>query len=368
MRSLIPQSMFAVLTGTIGSGKSYQITSVLKAKTKPPNGCPPEAFAQPALYLLAEPSGEGTAGEVLLDPGACVVWPCADCEDALEALRRCFPESGPVTLGQAKTLAQESAASRASKSGTAAAAVPATSSGHDNLPLRSIVVDTMSTLYQGSVAAAYREFLAAATGGNKATALRNGGKGAEYNNPLDTNRMAAKRCVDLIDRLNGIGMRNRGMIVLVSCHTAPAVEIRGQEAVCVGEAPYLGATKPRDAGVRVPSFSATWNSLAAKANVIWHCFETTPDLRGSEVARINTNTASSVAAGYGVITKKGTYPGLGEILWVKRQNGDGPLGIFGTLPAYWHPAADVPEEVATSVSQTPDLGRVLAFAIEACAG
>ena len=39
-----------------------------------------EPIATPTLYILAESSAEGTAGEVLLDPSRCCVWPAADCD------------------------------------------------------------------------------------------------------------------------------------------------------------------------------------------------------------------------------------------------------------------------------------------------
>lgn len=353
MHTILSQTMFAVLTGAVNSGKSFQILSVLTAQV---DG---DRFALPCLFIMAEASGEGTAGAVLNDPGACVVWPCSDCEQALEALRECFPESGPLTLGQAKAAAHKALVARSVKSESAPPRPPPAHL-NDALYLRSLVVDTASTLYHGSVATAYRELLAAA--GGKAVA-RSGGKGAEYNDPRKTNALAAKRCGDMLDRLNGIAMRHRGLIILVSCHTAPAMQARGDDAVCVGEGPYLGALKTADAGVTVPGYSASWNSLAAKATVVWHCFETAPDLRGKTLAEVNALASAPNAGAYGVITKKGTYPGLGAVLWVKRQGGDGPLGLFGDLPAYWHPSATVPENIA-SLIPTPNLGRVLEVAIE----
>lgn len=356
----LPQSAFIVVTGAINSGKTFQLQSVLLAEV---DG---DRFALPCAVLLAEASGEGTMGEVLLDAGACVVWPCSNCEQATEALVALFPDSGPLTLGAAKVVAHKALVARSVKSESVPPAPPLPHK-NDNLRLRSLAVDTASTLYNGSVSEAYRQLLTEA-GGGRAGVKAGGQKGgdARYNDPRELHKFAAKRCGDMLDRLNGIAMAHRGLIVLVSCHTGPAMQSRATgEPVCVGEVPMLGGPKLMEAGVDVPGFSRTWDALAAKANVVWHCFETVPDFRGRPLAEVNTSAVDASEC-CGVVTRKGKYPGLGSVLWVKRQNGDGPLGIFGTLPAYWHASVPVPEHI-TAISPTPNLGRVLAYAIEACA-
>lgn len=362
MQTVLPQSFFAVLTGAINSGKSFQLASVLTAEV---DG---ERFALPCAVLLAESSGEGTLGEVLLDHGACVVWPCSSCEQATEALLALFPESGPLTLGRAKQAAHKALCDRADKDKAPRPPAPQTHP-RDAMTLRALAVDTVSTLYNGSVNEAYRQLLVEA--GGKPGVNPGGKKGgdARYNDPRELHKFAAKRCGDMLDRLNGIAMAHRGLLVLVTCHTGPAMQSTGQpgQAICVGEAPMLGGAKEMAAGIDVPGYSKTWDALAAKANVIWHCFETVPDLRGGSVRDINARASEASADGVacrGVITQKAKYEGRGPVLWVKRQGGDGPLGIFAQLPAYWHPAADVPDYI-TAVSPTPNLGRVLAYAIRA---
>lgn len=351
MQPLLSQSAFIVVTGGINSGKSFQLGSVLTAKV---DG---ERFALPCAVILAESSGEGTLGEILLDPGACVVWPCSTCDQATEALNILFPDAGPLTLGQAKAALHKTLVAR---SVVAKSRPPEPTPAHpnDRLQLRSLLTDTVSTLYNGSEKQAYRQFLDQA--GGKAS-VRPGGKGNEYNDPRESHKMAAKRCGDMLDRLNGIAMANRGLIVLVSCHTGPAMQATSQpgQSICVGEAPMLGAPKEMLAGIDVPGFSKTWDALAAKANVVWHCFETIPDLRaGGDLSTINDRAVDGDGAAFrGVITRKGKYPGLGAVLWVKRQGGDGPLGAFGKLPAYWHPAV-------TGVDNPPNLGMVFSWAIE----
>jgi hypothetical protein len=367
MQTVLPQSFFAVMTGAINSGKSFQLASVLTAEV---DG---ERFALPCAVLLAESSGEGTLGEVLLDPGACVVWPCSNCEQATEALVALFPYAGPLTLGAAKQAAHAALvrrnAEQAAKDPKAERPAPPpapVAHPNDGKPLRALAVDTASTLYNGSEKQAYRMFLEQA--GGKAT-VKPGGKGSEYNDPRESHKMAAKRCGDMLDRLNGIAMAHRGLLVLVSCHTGPAMQAQSNgEPVCVGEVPILGGPKLMAANVDVPGFSTTWDALAAKANVVWHCFETVPDFRGAATIQdINARAAEADAEGAacrGVITRKGKFPALGTVLWVKRQGGDGPLGIFAQLPAYWHPAVQVPDYI-TAASPTPNLGRVLAYAIVA---
>jgi hypothetical protein len=43
---------------------------------------------------------------------------------------------------------------------------------------------------------------------------------------------------------------------------------------------------------------------------------------------------------FGAVTMRGRYPGLGAVLWPKRQGGDGWLSEFDRVPRVWHP--DVP--------------------------
>ena len=355
MQPLLSQSAFIVVTGGINSGKSFQLGSVLTAKV---DG---ERFALPCAVILAESSGEGTLGEILLNPGACVVWPCSTCDQATEALNILFPDAGPLTLGQAKAALHKTLVAR---SVIAKSRPPEPPPAHPNnrLQLRSVITDTASSLYRGSEKEAYRQLLAEAGG---KPGVSPGGKkagDARYNDPRETHKLAAKRCGDMLDRLNGIAMANRGLIVLVSCHTEPAMQATKDGAICVGEVPSLGGAKTMAVGVDVPGFSKTWDALAAKANVIWHCFETIPDLSaGGSTDLHSINERAEVAdkdgsAFRGVITRKGKYPGLGAVLWVKRQGGDGPLGVFGSLPAYWHPA--VPHPMGT-----PNLGMVFSWAI-----
>ncbi len=220
------------------------------------------------------------------------------------------------------------------------------------------MVDTASKLYQGSLQVAYRDLLAAA-GGKVST--RAGGKDAKYNDPRELHKAAAKRCADFTDRLNGVAL-HRGLFIMVSCHTTSAMQKAGDDAVCIGEAPDLGSPKTVAANVDIPAYSRSWNHLAASANIIWHCFETSLDHTGKAIGDINARVDNEGDARFGVITQKGTYPGLGAVKWVKRQGGDGPLNIFAHAPPYWHAKATVPEHIKT-ISHTPNLGKMLAHAI-----
>lgn len=369
MIGVLPCSYFAVLTGPVGVGKSYQVNSLLKATLA--DG---EPVAAPGLYVLAEASAEGTAGETLLDESRALVWPAADCEDALEAVRTCFPPSGPLTLGAArKALAAflvrraEDAKQPPPPAATIAALQRPTA--RDGVHLRSLAVDTMSTLYKGSVVTGRRKLQEEAEAKNRGKA---GKRGAAFNDDRQNNAYAARVCKDLIDALNG-ATRHRGLVVVATVHTGPATELLtlgggeggGQaetKAVVVGECPALGSVKDVQAGIVATAFSATWDSLAAKANTIWHCFETLPQMANVQSVNVNA-VADSLTDLQGVITRRGTYPGRGPVTWVKRQGGEGPLGVFASLPAVWH--KDYPCDPSISaVSPTPDLGKVLAWAVD----
>ncbi len=363
MRTVLSQSVAIAITGAVNSGKTWQILSLLTAKV---DG---EPLATPALYLMAEASAEGTAGEVLLDPSACCVWPVTDCEEANDATLACFPESGPLTLGEAKAKAYACIVKR-SVAEHRVPPPPPKSSARDGETLRAIVVDTMSTLYEGSKITGSRLLKEEAANKLKpGTVIRQvaGSKGAPWNDPRNLGKYAAKHCGELIDRLNGVTQHSRGLILLVTVHTCPAVELsagedgEGATAMTVGQTPNLGSAKPVKAGLNIPSYSATWNALAAKMNIIWHCEEDVPNF--SKVRRNDLNTAPGCI--HAVITQKGIdYPNIGTVKWVKRQGGDGPLGIFNLLPAYWHP--DVPcAEGIKKLSDGPSIGAALAYAVRA---
>lgn len=358
---LLPQSFFVVLTGAVGSGKTQQATRLLLAEVGGQRIC------APAVYGLAEASAEGTAGEVLLDPAACLVWPVVDCEDAMSMVRACFPSSGPLTLGAARAALHKLQVERAlAEKATPPPQPDATARDHE--PLRACVVDTMTTLYKGSVATARRKLKAESLAKNKGSD-KAGKQGAEYNDDRHLHGYAARVAKDLVDALGGLN-RHRGLVTLVTVHTSPAKETTttkgadGKDEVhemVVGEAPSLGSPKPVQAGLLVAAYSETWDTLAAKANAIWHCYASVPNLRAESDADVNA-AAEAGGVRHGVITMRGQYRGLGKVLWVKKQGGEGPLGIFASLPAVWHP--DVPNSMGPAF-RGPDLGVVLSTAVEA---
>lgn len=359
-RFLLTQSLFAILTGAGNAGKTFQILTVLLAMVEN------EPLALPCLYVMAEASAEGTAGEVLNDPSRCVVWPAADCDDAYRAVVECFPDSGPVTLGQAKALMHKAIVDKCKEDKTVPPPPPVASK-NDGATLRSLVVDTGSTLYKGSVATA--KALAMKEAGVKPNEKPKVGiKGAAWNDNRRMGGYAASRMGQLIDLLNGVTTRHRGLIALVSCHTCPAYKYTagkdGEEPVkyAFGECPDLGATATSEVGVNVDAFSATWRSLHAKANVVWHCFKTTPDFSNVLPSNINASALAEAGPRHGVLTMAGKYPSLGPVMWVKRQGGEGALGVFASLPPYWHPDSPVPEGIA-AISKGPSLGAVLVAAV-----
>jgi hypothetical protein len=367
MRTILSSSVAICITGAVNSGKTWQILSLLTAEV---DG---EPIATPTLYVLAEASAEGTAGEVLLDPSRCCVWPATDCEDALEAVLACFPESGPLTLGEAKAAAYKSVCRRAANDKRVPPPPPPASTRDGEL-LRSIVVDTMSTLYTGSAITGGRILKreAEAKGGGKPMVQRAGKQGAPWNDPRNLGLYAAKQCGDLIDRLNGVTQHHRGLILLVTVHTCPAIEmVSGAEgeapvSMAVGETPKLGAPKAVKSGMNIPAFSATWDALAAKMNIIWHVGEDVPDFRSTPRADINGGEKPPEVFHFAITMKGRNYPNLGSVLWVKRQGGEGPLGIFNELPMYWHPSVPCELGISAISPKGPNLGAVLAYAIAQC--
>lgn len=354
---ILPQSLFVVLTGAVGSGKSWQGQRLLLAEVGGERVC------APAVYGLAEASAEGTAGEVLLDPAACLVWPVADCEDAMHMVRTCFPSSGPLTLGAARAALHKLQVDRAIAEKAEPPPQPA-ATARDGERLRACVLDTATTLYKGSVATARRKLKAESKDSGKA-----GKQGAAYNDDRHLHGYAARVCKDLVDALGGLN-RHRGLVVLVTVHTRAAMQTTttknadGQDevrAVAVGEAPNLGSSKDVQQGILVSAYSESWDTLAAKANVVLHCYASVPNLRTENDADVNA-AAEAVGVRHGVITMRATYKGLGSVLWAKRQGGEGPLGIFASLPAVWHP--DVPNSMGERY-KSPDLGVVISRAVEA---
>jgi len=366
---ILPQSLFVVLTGAVGSGKSWQVQRLLLAEVGGQRVC------APAVYGLAEASAEGTAGEVLLDPAACLVWPVADCDEALLMVRTCFPSSGPLTLGAARAALHKLQVERALAEKAVPPPQPA-ATPRDGETLRACVLDTATTLYKGSVAKAGRLFRAEAIAkakGDRSAAQRAGKQDAPYNDDRQAHGWAARVCKDLIDALGGLN-RHRGLVVLVTVHTRAAMQTTvtktasGQDevrSVAVGEAPNLGSSKDVQQGILVSAYSETWDTLAAKANVIWHCYASVPVLSGEQDDDVNA-AAEAVGVRHGVITLRASYKRLGSILWAKRQGGEGPLGIFASLPAVWHP--DVKNALVVAHGEKykhPDLGVVVSQAVEA---
>ena len=371
--NLASQSLFVIITGAVNTGKSYQITSLLTAHV---DG---EPVATPTLFLLAEASGEGTAAEVLNDPGLCCVWPVADCDEAIEALQECFSKAGPVTLGEAKRRWHKVACRRVADENLRALAEdksarpmdpppPLASSPRDGIVLRSVVVDTGTSLYQGSINTYVRNSMAEAEKKQKGSSKdRSGKKDAPWNNSMNTNAFAAARFQAFTDRLNAVTQHTRGLIALVTVHTRPSVRLMAAEGgekqqVVVGETPALGATKIGDVGLAANGYSATWSILAGKANVIWHCFDDVPDL--SNVATDDLNAPTTKRVTYGVITDKCKTAKRGVVDWVKRQGGEGPWSIFDSLPMYWHPNVKC-DPATAAFSPTPNIGKVVAFALKA---
>lgn len=375
---LTTQSLFVIITGAVNSGKSFQLLSILSAEV---DGQP---VATPTLFLVCESSSEGTIGAILNDPSRACVWPVKDCEEANEAIGACFPRSGPITLGAAKaawyawackvTAAEHAAAVKlATETRSTPPAPPAppirlAPSPSDGEVLRSVTVDSATTLYRGSCNTAKRLHAEAARKKNHGAPVVTVNKKEDPGqNDMNLHQYAARVCQDMIDRLNAV-TAHRGTMVFVTCHTGPAVQVIQGSAdeppikMTCGETPSLGTSPSLKAGITVPSFSKTWDALAAKANVIVHAFADVADYAATSLADINAEHTRGTQ--FGLITERGVnYPRLGPVLWVKRQDGEGPWGYLAAMPRYWHPAVPAHDPNLADIAASPSIGAMLVFSI-----
>lgn len=362
------QSLFFIITGENNVGKSWQFKTALEA-TDIETG---EDLFTPCLCLQAEASTSGTLGRILQNPAKCVVWRVADCDEALAALNACFPDGGALTVAEARRKEHEHRCKLSEKDKRPKPPAPAEVPPHiGKMTLRSIVVDTASTLHKGSAKTAMsiaREEIE--SGGNpnskRPKTTRTLSNVGALNSAMDQGRYAAMRCDALTDRLNGITQHHPGVLVLVSVHTTSAtadVKVSGEgeapkyETRVIGAAPDLGATKTQGPDCLVPGWSKSWSNLAAKANVIWHAGAEYPNLRNMDLGTANeaaTDPANQTA--FYVITQRGEYRGVGRCMWVKVQGSAGePMEHFLNLPNIW--CDKYPSPYAPCPS--PNLGLIL---------
>lgn len=325
----LPGSAFVILTAATNTGKSLQMLRAFNARVP---GSQARAVT-PTVLLYAEASTEGTMGEFMADPSLCLPWAVRTCDEAMDALRIVFPEGrGPLTLGEARRAwhDQQTARARATKGAAPPPALAVTASDH--LPIRSLGVDSVSTLHEGQM-----NWVRDNSGGSRST------NGRDLSNDRKRQAgLAAGPTNSLVDMLSGVTIRNRGMLTIVACHTRKQEEIaiigadangKGGERVAevIGEAPDFGAPTPVRAGCSSTGYSALWAHLAAKANAIWHLYRIEPDLR--RVADVNAPDAGVIR--HGAITMIGNYPSVGKVLWAKRQGGAGWLTWFDQAPRMW---------------------------------
>lgn len=348
----LPGSLFFLLTAQNGNGKDYQTKSLLKTMT--PDGS--RSAVLPGLFLWTEASSEGTSGDILERPDV-IPWGVRDFDEALHALKQCFPEGRPpLTLAEArKVYLQSESCYRAKHAG---GSIPADArSPMDHWPIRSIAVMTASTLLAGQktkIREAARDDRGdkARKEGRDAAAARFTHKRDAAALDLDEKRIAGIAygpAIDFADALSGVATRHRGTLVVVACHAAPAIQLittgegskQEVKEVAVGEVPDFGAAKPTKPGVQVDAFSKIWNNLHAKANLCWHLYRKIPDLSGAALDDINAR-GPGLGVTFGAVTERGIYPApVHTVAWAKRQGGDGWLGWFDdAVPRLWHP--DVP--------------------------
>jgi hypothetical protein len=331
-RRPLPGSAFFIFTGQGNNGKTEQVFRLMTSRW--PDGTPAIA---PFLVLTVEASTEGTAAQFLADESMCLVWPVADFAEAREVLRTVFPEGrGPLTLREARAAKHRSDAAKAAAAKRAPPPAPA-AVATDGLPVGGVLVDSASTLHRAQKTVV-RETAREAKAGKTSVS----GKDLE-NDQKRIAGIAVGPAQDFVDDLSSLAVRNRGVVVCVSVHTRAqfmAIKGEGGEAkdVVIGEAPDFGAPKTLSANIKASPYADLWNSLHTRANIVWHMFGEAPDF--SAEADLSNVNAPGRDVTFGAVTMRGRYPGLGAVLWPKRQGGDGWLSEFDRVPRVWHP--DVP--------------------------
>lgn len=332
-RRTLPGSLFFIVTGQPNNGKTEQAVRLMTSRW--PDGVPAIA---PFLMLTVEASSEGTAAEAMADESMCLVWPVADFEEAREVLSTVFPEGRPpLTLREARLAKHKADALKASAAKGRATPPPPGPVPTDALTIGGALVDSASTLLRAQKTIV-RETAREENRGKTSVS----GKALE-NDQKRVAGIATGPAQDFVDALSSVAVRNRGTVVCVSVHTRgqfQAVKGEGGEMkeILVGEAPDFGAPKVLAVGMRAAPYSDLWMTLHAKANIAWHVYGESPDF--SAEADLKNVNAPGRDVTFGAVTMRGRYPGLGAVLWPKRQGGEGWLAEFDRVPRVWHP--DVP--------------------------
>jgi len=347
-RRPLPGSLFFIFTGQGNNGKTEQMMRLMSSRW--PDGTPAVA---PFLLLVVESSTEGTAGPVISDESMCLTWPVADFEEAKAVLAVVFPEGRPpLTLREGRIARHSVEASRwmLTKPRVGDAPPPVSSTENDHLPIGGVAVESASTLLRAQKTAV-RE----AARGDRKGKVSVDGRDLE-NDQKRVAALATGPAQDFVDALSGVSVRNRGVVVCVAVHTRAQIQLvksdKESREVAVGEAPDFGAPKTLEAGKLVTPYSDLWATLHAKANICWHAYGDVPDFTGD--ANLSNVNAPGRDVTFGAVTMRGRYPGLGAVLWPKRQGGDGWLSEFDRVPRVWSPDVPWPEPVAgMHPSETP---------------
>lgn len=361
-RMPLPGSLFFIFTGQGNNGKTEQMMRLMSSRW--PDGTPAIA---PFLLLVVESSTEGTAGPIIGDESMCLTWPVADIEEAKTVLAVVFPEGcPPLKLRDARLARQRSLPSDRQ--------VHPVSVPTDELPIGGVAVESASTLLRAQKTAV-----------RETARLDRKGKVSVDGRDLENDQkrvaaLATGPAQDFVDALSGVAVRNRGVVVCVAVHTRAQIQLvktdKESRDVAVGEAPDFGAPKTLEAGKLVTPYSDLWATLHAKANIVWHLYGDVPDFTNEpDLSNVN---APGRDVTFGAVTMRGRYPGLGAVLWPKRQGGDGWLSEFDRVPRVWsqdvpwpgddlgadghvrfaHRTADLPGGQARGYDGSPDAGLV----------
>lgn len=354
----LPGSLTIVLTGDTGSGKTRQLAEAFSAK----DDAGEDLFA-PVAYVKAESSSEGTADALLADPSRCVLVdvPNLDLEVCRQILLDLFPPGAPVTVDEAHAIVHRHKMKAAEEGRGPRPTAPSPVQGGQRR-LRGIAVETLTTIYKGQIETERRKAEAQEKANGK-------DREAKYGQLASRNtRELAKRAqvpfVSLVAQVAEISNRHRGVLQIITVHHRPRFESYRdsngeQQKRIIGVAPDVGYVPDVAEGIAVVAQSSNWDVLAAKANMIWAMCQKIPSLATVAAGQANNAYVAGHRPKFCAVTSRFLdVPGLGHVLWAKRQEGAGWASVFGQVPPLWDPDACA----GYHLGDGPELGRVLAAA------
>lgn len=319
----LPSEFFAVFSGDINDGKSWQWASAAAATR--PDGPP---LLDGVLVLNTEASTRGTVARVVGDAGGRIhVVDVSRRADVVRVLREfgLAPGSGPPRP------------------------LP---SGHR---IDAVVLDSISGLFRlerDATKVQMRE------DSNKTPKYKNMPETSGERPENDERKVALRAggyCGPVVTDLHDAG-HTHGLLTMVTCHVSDKYQDDDEE-------------KGARIGKRLVCTPQIRNALRANANCMWFLHAVLPDFGGLEPHVVNAardGADPTRKKRHAAITDRGKFKTFGDLGDVCKRQGDDEGShfqrTFGSLvPTYWHPDhVRVPDDAP---STQPNFGAILTHAI-----